>query len=148
VAATVGRGRLEAHAKEDDLVPGILPGDLQGIDRGIDHLDPRAFGLGHLQAPPTRPGHAHQIAEGGQDDTGTVRGFEEGGHFALVGYADRASRAGDMDDLRRQHGSQATLEDGDGVGAADLHEPEGAGEFIGEAADERLAELGVVESLI
>ncbi len=39
-----GRG-FEAHAEEDDRGVGVFGGEGQGVERGIDHRDPRALGL-------------------------------------------------------------------------------------------------------
>ena len=64
-----GRRRLETDAEEDHLLIGMLPRDLHGIQRRIDHTHVAAIGP-RAKEVFIRTGHAQHIAEGREDHSG------------------------------------------------------------------------------
>ncbi len=65
----VGRcGGLEAVAEDDHLLVGVVPGDAEGIERGVDDPDVAARALDGEQV--LGPGHAQQVAERAEDHVG------------------------------------------------------------------------------
>ena len=100
-----------------------------------------------LEGTPVRAGNAHQVAEGGDDDVRLFGELEEGGDFAVVGHADRAARPREVGDLLGKERAQAASEDGYGMGSADFHKPHGAVEEVFEAAEQGLAEFGIMQRL-
>ena len=104
-----------------------------------------SVGLRVLEGTPVRAGNAHQVAEGGDDDVRLFGELEEGGDFAVVGHADRAARPREVGDLLGKERAQAASEDGYGMGSADFHKPHGAVEEVFEAAEQGLAEFGIMQ---
>ena len=63
----VGRGRrLEAHGEEHDAPVGVLPRDLQRVQRRVHDAHVAALGLHREQVLP-RARHAEHVAEGAED---------------------------------------------------------------------------------
>ena len=61
------RGRFKTDGKENDLFVRVLPGYINGFERGVQNADIRSVGLGVEQAF-LRPRHSQHIAERTEDD--------------------------------------------------------------------------------
>ena len=141
-----GRGRgLEPHADEDHQVVGVLLGQLQGVERRVHDLDPRAVGLGLLQVAPVVARHPHQVAEGGQDHPLVPGQVQKGVDLGLVGHAHRAPGPAQVYDSLGQQRPQPALKNGHRVRPAHLHEPKLAVEFPAHLVQQLAAQFRVME---
>src|SRR5699024_5205596 len=113
-------GGLKADAEENDRGAGVVGGEGQGVERGVNDGYAGSVGLRVLEGAPVRAGDAHQVAEGGDDDVRLFGQLEEGGDFAVVGHADGTARPREVGDLFGKERAQAAPEDGYGMGSADF----------------------------
>ena len=112
---------FKADAQKDHRALRIGRGHVEGVQRGVDDFYPRALGLGVLETFAAGAGHAQQISESGQDDSVTPGQVQKGGHFRVVGNADGTARSGKVRDRCGQQRTQAALENGHRMCAANLH---------------------------
>ena len=119
---SVGRGGcLEADGEENDLPVGMLLGQGHGVHRRIDQPHVAPFRLDGEQVLP-RAGYAEHVAERAENHLRPA-GDDHRAVDALDGSdADRAARAVDQRDLRRQHLIQPVADDRVRLPAANLHD--------------------------
>ena len=72
VSAVDGAVVSKPIGEEDDLAVRVLARDPQRVERRVDHADVRAVGL-RVEQRAVAAGHAHHVAEAGEDHAGLVR---------------------------------------------------------------------------
>ena len=124
------RGGLEADGEEDDVAVGVADGELQGVERRIDHPHVGAGRLGIEQAL-AASGHLHHVAVG-REDHAPLGDRDRVVHPPHGDDAHRASGAVHQLDAIRQELIEAVLVDRVRVPAAHLHElaPVPGGELL------------------
>ena len=133
VSAVEGAVVSKPMAKNITCRSGIGARQFQRIGRRVDDPDVGAASLVFERAA-VRAGHAHHVAERGEDDVWPLRHGQAVVDAAHGQHADRAAGTVDQFDVGRQQILQAEAVDGVGVAAAHLHEavvPAG----VGQAAD-------------
>ncbi len=124
---------------------GVLLRDLQRVEWRVHHAHVGTGGLGVEQAA-VAAGHAHEVAEAREDDTGLVRDGDAVVEAAHRDHAHRTPGSVHELDVARQQVLDAVLEDGVGVPAAHLHDlPVLVAGLGGDARAERAGEVGVAE---
>jgi len=104
-----GRGRLEADGEEDDAAAGLRLGQLQGVERRVDHAHIGALRLGPLEAR-RAAGHTEHVAECREDDAVEARDLDGGLDHAHGRHTHGAARAAEELDVGREHGADAAAE--------------------------------------
>ena len=140
------RGGLEADGHEHHALVRVVARDLQGVERGVDHPDVGAGGLG-VEERPVAAGHAHHVAERRHDHVGFLRDRDRVVDPAHRQDADRAAGAVHEPDRLGQVVLEAVLVDRVRVAAADLHEGVAAAGLaqLGDAGGHRPGRVGVAE---
>ena len=108
-------------AKNTTSRSGVLPRDLDGIERRIDDAHVAAASL-HRQQVGVAAGHAQHVAEGAERHAGTRGDLDRLLDQLQRRHAHRASRAVHQRHLRRQQVVDAELDDGVRLPAAHLHQ--------------------------
>jgi hypothetical protein len=122
----------------------ILPGNLHGIQRGID--DPNIAALApHAEQVFLASRHPQHVAEGTKDHARLGRNGERLIDDFERGHADGAAWAVDHRDFGRQELIDAVADDGVGLPAADLHDLPGPRGEAANLAGQLLCNLAVAE---
>ena len=108
-------------AKKTTCRSGLSPRELHRVERRVDDAHVAAGGLDGEQIA-VRARHAQHVAERAEDDVGPRGDLDRLVDHLERRDADRAARAVDQRDLRRQQLVDAELDDRVGLAAADLHE--------------------------
>ena len=139
------RGGFEAHAHEHDLAVGIVLGERQRVERGVDDPDIAARRLLRKQAG-GGAGNARHVAEGGDRHLGDARERDDRVDVVVGRDAHRTARARRQLDALGHERADAVARDGDRMGAAHLHQ-RGAlgGRELLDGVDEAACELGILE---
>src|SRR6266508_6342273 len=117
-----GRRRsLEADRHEYDALVWVLAGDLQRVQRGINHADVGTLCL-RVEEGAVAARHPHHVAERGHDDTGASGQVHRVVDPPHRDYAHRAARAVHEGDALGQVVLHAVPVDRVGVPAAHLHQ--------------------------
>ena len=134
VSAVDGAVVSKPTAKNTTSPVRVLHGQAQRVERRVHEADVGAARLG-LEQVAVAAGHAHHVAEGGEDHA-RVLGHGDGVvDAAHRDHADRAAGAVHQLDALGQHVLDAVAVDGVGVAAAHLHELERvAGGQLGDVA--------------
>lgn len=116
-----GSGGLKSDAQEDHRLFRVLPCYIEAIHSGIDYPHIGALSLGLLQTG-VAAGNLQHVAKSCQDHPANF-----GQRHGLIGIGvggdtDRAPRPGEHLNSRRQELTNAVLEDGHGMSAAEFHQ--------------------------
>ena len=134
-----GRGGFKTNGEMHHLFFRLLAGEVQGLQRGGDHADIRAAGLGGEEVAVGGRRYAEQIAEGGDDGSRLARDGDGVVEVITGGDAHRAAGAVEQMDVRRQQRVQRVAQNGVGLATADFHDARGppgdARDLRGKAAD-------------
>src|SRR5215469_2122456 len=114
------RRRFKTYGKENDPLLRIGAGNLQAIERRVDHADVGALRFQHEQIA-IRPGHAQHVAKRAEDYFGA-----SGDRVGLVNCSQRSNTYGttgavDQFDALRQQPIDAVFHDRMGLTATNLH---------------------------
>ena len=90
-------------------------------------------------------GDPEQIAKDGKVCSRQLGHLQEGVNVGCRGDTDRTTGAGDELNFRRQQVAQTATEDGHGVGAAHLHDPERSGGGRSQLVEQMGSQLRVAE---
>ena len=141
-----GRRRgLKADAHKDDRAIGVVLGNIERIERGIDDADV-APGCLLRGKRGRRSGHAHHVAKRGDDGAVHLGECDCVVDIAVGSDADRAARAAQQLEPRRHNGAKTIAADAHGMCAADFHKVDGAvADKLMDAIDELASQLGVAK---
>ena len=144
------RGRLEPDPEEDDVPLGRAAGELERVERRVDHPHVGPTRL-RLEQRAAGAGDAHHVPEGREQHLGALGERDRVVDAAHRDHADRAAGAVDEVDLGGDEVLDSVLVDRVGVASADLHDLQHAsrldqgGDLAGELLRQRpRAELGHV----
>src|SRR6478672_393409 len=138
------RRRLEADAEEDDLPVGVLPCELQRVERGVHDPDVAAGAL-DAEEVLLAAGDPQHVAEGAEDHLWTRRDLERLVDHLERGDADRAAGAVDQLDAVGQQLVEAVPDDRVRLAAADLHHRPGLRDGGLDVVQQARGQRGVLE---
>ena len=121
-----GCGGLEAHGEEDDLPVGAVAGDLEGVQRGVNHSHVAARGLRGEEVP-VAPRHPEHVPERGEDHAGARRDVDRLVYQFEGRDTDGAARPVEQGYEVRQQLVDAVTDNGVGLAATHLHDGPRAG---------------------
>ena len=140
-----GRCGLKAHTHKDDRAVGVLLGNVERVERGVDDADVAPCRLLRGERG-GRSGHAHHVAKGGDDGAVYVGERDRVVDVAVGGDADGAAWAAQQLEPGRHNGAKAITPDAHGMRAADFHKVDGAvADKLMNTIDELASQLGVAK---
>ena len=138
------RGGLEADAEEDHLLVGVVPREVERVERRVDDAHVAAGALDPEQVL-LAAGHAQHVAERAEDHVGPRRDLQRLVDDLERGDADRAAGSVDQLDAVGQQLVEAVPDDRVGLAAADLHHRPGVLGRGVDVVEQPLGQRGVLE---